>query len=102
MSLQQCRVSREWAFTVATHSQQDAYDQHLLGRGWLRAGSIVLGVLLIAIPFAAGLLAQRSISVQCPKCSRITVATYHLGGSKLYMSPCPHHGSRPVEVRRAR
>lgn len=100
LSLLRSRVSREWSLTLATRRQQEALARHLRGRAWLQAGAIVFGLFIPAIAFAAGLLAQRGLSIQCPKCGRITIATYYLGGSKLHISPCPHHGTRPVEARR--
>jgi len=99
VSLQRSAVEREWTFTVATRGQQAAFARYLRGSDWLRAGIVACAVLILAIGFAAGLFAHRHLSVQCPKCSRITICTYYLGGRRLSMSPCPHHGTRPVESR---
>lgn len=100
VTLQSTPVAREWTFAIATTRQREAFARYRRGRWWLRVGMIALGVAVLGIALAAGPLAQRHLSVQCPKCGRITICAYYLGGRRLYMSACPHKGSRPVASRR--
>jgi hypothetical protein len=100
MSIRQETLRRDWSFVVATRGDRARLAGYERGRGWLRTGAIACGVLAVVVALAAGLLAQRQIAVQCPKCGRVTNATYTLGGNRLQMSSCPHKGSRPVESRR--
>lgn len=100
MSLRQETLRRDWSFVVATRVDRARLARYERGRGWLRTGAIGCGALAVVVALAAVLLAQRQIAVQCPKCGRVTNATYTLGGNRLQVSPCPHKGSRPVESRR--
>ncbi len=100
VTLQRATRTHEWKFAFATIEQQQVSARHVRRRGWTRAGIVVCAALSVVLGFAAGLFAHRHLSIQCPKCSRITIATYYLGGGRLRISPCPHHGTRPVESRR--
>jgi len=93
-------VERKWKFTVPTTPQRARYARYQRARAWLRAGAIVFAAAGLAVALGAALLARRTITVQCPKCGRITLATYYPGGTSLHISPCPHQDSRPVPARR--
>ncbi|MBM4037202.1 MAG: hypothetical protein FJ290_01700 [Planctomycetes bacterium] len=100
VTVQRAAVTGEWKFAFATIEQQKTLARYTRGRGWTQAGIVLFAAMIPAVGFAAGLFAHRHLSIQCPKCSRITIATYYLGGTRLRISPCPHYGTRPVEARR--
>jgi len=96
VTVQRRAVARDWSFTVATPRQRARFAGYLRARTFLGVGVVACAALALAIGLAAVPLARRHLSVQCPKCSRITICTYYLGGTKLHVSACPHKDSRPV------
>ncbi|HPD17325.1 MAG TPA: hypothetical protein PLE19_20505 [Planctomycetota bacterium] len=100
VSLQRRSVAREWTFAVATRPEAAAFRGYLRLCALLRAGVVFFAALVLMVGLAAGLLAHRTLNIQCPECGRVTLASYYPGGRKLHWSPCPHKGSRPVKSRR--
>jgi len=88
--LQQATLRREWSFVVATEAQRASFARYLRQLAWLRGIAWACGVLVLLVGLAAVLFAQRQVSVMCPKCGRVTAATYFSGGRRISMSPCPH------------
>jgi hypothetical protein len=95
VQLRQATVACELPFVVATREEAAALDAHVRGRrrlGRALFGSAVAAVMVAVLTVA---LAQKRLTVICPKCGRATQATYTHEAGELYVSKCPHADRGP-------
>lgn len=94
--VQQAVVQHQQSFPIATDEQRKRLDNYLWQGSAFRIALFWCVLSVVGLPIAATLLAQRQISITCPKCGRVTTATFYHEGGNYYVSPCPHRGGRPT------
>lgn len=97
--VQQATVRHERTFAIATEAQRDEFDRYVWRGTALRWSVFCCAMAVLGLPIAATVLAQRRISITCPKCGRVITAVFYHEGGSYHVSPCPHRGGRPTGAR---
>jgi len=98
LAIQRTTVLHERELVMATPEQQATFAAYLGRLTVLRWLVFLSAMVAIGVPIGAASLAQRRISIMCPKCGRGTTAVFYHEGGDYYVSPCPHRGGRLTDA----